>query len=72
MSEEENKDNIVMTVRNLKQILSGIEKGAGSDFEIWLSSDEEGNEFHPMPRNTSFSLAVDKSQKRVVMYPAHR
>ena len=72
MSEEENRDYMVMTVGNLKQILFDIEKGAGNGFEIWLSSDEEGNEFHPMLQNASFSLAVDKSQKRVVLYPAHR
>lgn len=72
MSKETNSDNMVMTVGYLKQVLSVIEKEAGSDFEIWLSSDEEGNEFHPMPENVKFSLDVDKTLKRVTLYPDHR
>ncbi len=42
------------------------------DFEIWLSSDEEGNDFPPMPANPQLSLATDREQRRVILFPSHR
>ncbi len=59
-----------MTAVNLLDALA--ESGVGDDFEIWLSSDEEGNEFLPMLANLELSLAIDKSNKRIVLFPSHR
>ena len=62
----------VMMLTGLKQVLTELAREIDGDFEIWLSSDEEGNEFLPMLRNIKFSLAVDKDTKRVILFPAHR
>ena len=72
MSKKNNGNNKVMTVVHLQQVLAILAREAGSDFEVWLSSDEEGNEFLPMLKKEQFSLGVDKEQKRVVFYPSHR
>ena len=73
MSEENNNENNkAMTIVYLQQVLAVLAKEVGSDFEIWLSSDEEGNEILPMLENQQFSLGIDKEQKRVVFYPSHR
>ena len=72
MSENNNDNNKAMTIVHLQQVLAVLAKEVGSDFEIWLSSDEEGNEILPMLKNQQFSLGIDKEQKRVVFYPAHR
>ena len=69
---KEKEINKAMTVVHLQQVLAVLAKEVGSDFEIWLSSDEEGNEILPMLENQQFSLGIDKEQKRVVFYPAHR
>ena len=69
---KEKEINKAMTVVHLQQVLAVLAKEVGSDFEIWLSSDEEGNEILPMLENQQFSLGVDKEQKRVVFYPSHR
>jgi len=62
----------IMTIIDLKQILIGLTKEIDGNFEIWLSCDEEGNEFLPMFRNVGLSLAIDKDAKRVIFYPSHR
>ena len=72
MSEKNDEKNKAMTVAHLQQILAVIAKEVGSDFEVWLSSDEEGNEFLPMLKNEQISLDIDKEQKRITFYPAHR
>ena len=72
MSEKNNDNNKAMTVVHLQQVLAVLAKEAGSDFEIWLSCDEEGNDYLPMLKKQQFSLGVDKAQKRVIFYPSHR
>ena len=69
---KEKEINKAMTVVHLQQVLAVLAKEVGNDFEIWISSDEEGNEILPMLENQQFSLGVDKEQKRVIFYPAHR
>ena len=69
---KEKENNKAMTVVHLQQVLALLAKEVGNDFEVWLSSDEEGNEILPMLENQQFSLGVDKEQKRIVFYPAHR
>jgi len=61
-----------MTVADLQKILAKLNKEVSDDFEIWLSYDEEGNEFLPMLKNIKFSLAFDKDAKRIVFFPSHR
>ena len=72
MSEDNNENNKAMTIVYLQQVLAVLAKEVSSDFEIWLSCDEEGNEILPMLEKKQFSLGIDKEQKRVVFYPAHR
>ena len=38
----------VMTVASLKKLLEKIGNEIEDDFQIWLSSDEEGNQFLPV------------------------
>jgi len=70
MSKESEYKTNIMTAVSLLDALA--ESGVQDDFEIWLSSDEEGNEFLPMPANPELSLAIDASNKRVVLFPSHR
>jgi hypothetical protein len=62
----------IMTVTDLKQVLDEITGEIDGNFEIWLSSDEEGNEFLPMFRNIEFSMSLDKEAKRLIFFPSHR
>ena len=62
----------IMTVTDLKQVLTELTREIDGNFEIWLSCDEEGNEFLPMLRNIERSMAVDKDAKRVIFFPSHR
>jgi hypothetical protein len=68
MSKE--SEHKTMTAVSLLDALA--ESGVQDDFEIWLSSDEKGNEFLPMPANPKLSLAIDGDKKRVVLFPSHR
>jgi len=70
MPEESEHNTSIMTAVSLLDALA--ESGAQDDFEIWLSSDEEGNEFLPMPANPELSLGIDAGRKRVVLFPSHR
>ena len=62
----------VMNISKLKKFLSELSTEIGDDYQIWLSSDEEGNEFLPMSEMTELSLAIDKEAKRIVLFPVHR
>ena len=63
------KQNI-MTVASLKKFLNEIE--LSDDYHVWLSSDEEGNEYLPMFENPELCLAIDKQAKRIIFFPSHR
>ena len=62
----------IMTVASLKKLLEEYGNEITDDFQVWLSSDEEGNEFLPMYRNPELSLAIDPGHKRIVLFPSHR
>ena len=62
----------IMTVASLKKLLEEFGSDIGDDFKVWLSSDEEGNEFLPMSKNPELCLAIDKETKRIIFYPLHR
>lgn len=59
----------VMDVKTLKAILSEVHKKLGN-CEIWLSNDEEGNDFQRMFKNTEISLVVDNKHNRLIFFPS--
>jgi hypothetical protein len=61
-----------MKLGNLRVILSEIANEIGDNLEVWLSSDEEGNEFLPMPANEEMSIGIDRDTMRIVFFPSHR
>jgi len=65
-------NQIIMNVGSLKKFLKGLAKEVGDDYQVWLSSDEEGNEYLPMFENPELCLAIDKEAKRIIFYPSHR
>ena len=62
----------IMTVAGLKNLFTEFENEITEDFQVWLSSDEEGNEFLPMLKNPELCLAIDPAQKRIVLFPSHQ
>ena len=65
------KQNI-MTVASLRKLLDEFRSKIADDFQVWLSSDEEGNEYLPMFEDLELCLAIDKQAKRIIFYPSHR
>jgi hypothetical protein len=61
----------IMTVSRLQQVLAVIERERGKHFEVWLSSDEEGNLILPMAEDLRLSLEIDDEQKHVTLFPVH-
>jgi len=59
-------------VSSLLKKLKEFKPEINDDFEIWLSSDEEGNEFLPMPADSKLSIGLDTKVKRLVFFPSHR
>jgi len=62
----------VMTVASLKRLLNEFGNKITDDFQIWLSSDEEGNEFLPVYDNPRLCLAIEPEEKRIILFPSHR
>ena len=44
----------VMNIAKLKKLLNEIGNEISDDYQVWISSDEEDNEFLPMLENTEF------------------
>ncbi|MFC1675527.1 hypothetical protein ACFL3G_00515 [Planctomycetota bacterium] len=65
-------NQIIMNVGSLKKFLKELASKVGDDYQVWLSSDEEGNEYLPMFENPELCLAIDKEAKRIIFYPSHR
>ena len=61
----------IMTVASLKKLLEQVRNELIDDYQIWLSSDEEGNEFLPMYESPQLCLEIDKDGKRIIFYPSH-
>ena len=61
----------IMKVTDLKSLLGDLEERLDGSFEVWLSSDEEGNEILPMPQKPELSLSVEAEQNRVIFFPTH-
>jgi len=62
----------IMNLAAFKKLLRELGNEVSDDYQVWMSSDEEGNEFLPMLKNTEFCLAVDKNEKRIIFFPSHR
>jgi len=54
----------IMNLSEFKKLMSKIGNEISDDYQVWMSSDEEGNEFLPMLENTEFCLAIDKDKKK--------
>ena len=67
-----NNKSCKMKLSTLILLLSELASEIGEDSEVWLSSDEEGNEFLPMSEDPDLSIAVDTSKKKIVFFPMHR
>ena len=65
-------NQIIMNIGALKKLLNELGNEVGDNCQVWLSSDEEGNEFLPMLENSEFCLAIDKDEKRIIFFPSHR
>jgi len=65
------KQNI-MTVTSLKKLLDKFGNEIADDFQVWLSSDEEGNQFLPVFDNPRLCLAIESEEKRIILFPSHR
>jgi len=61
-----------MKLGSLRRILSEIANEIGDNSEVWLSCDEEGNEFLPMPANEELSIGIDRDTMKIVLFPSHR
>jgi len=62
----------VMTVASLKKLLSEFSNEISDDFQVWLSSDEEGNQFLPVYDNPRLCLAIEPDEKRIILFPSHQ
>jgi len=62
----------IMNVAAFKKLLSEIGNQVSDNYQVWLSSDEEGNEYLPMFESRELCLAVDKKAKRIIFFPSHR
>ena len=67
---KKNTDEI-MKVSKLGTILRSILLNTKEDYQIWLSSDEEGNQIKPMHTDIELSVCIDKYSKRVILFPQH-
>ena len=61
----------IMTIASLKKLLEQLGNELGDDYQIWLSSDEEGNQFLPMYENPQLCLGVEKEEKKIILFPSH-
>ena len=61
----------VMTVASLRKLLDEFDGEICDDFQVWLSSDEEGNYFSPVFENPRLCLAIEPQEKRIILFPSH-
>lgn len=61
----------VMTIDTMKNLFSQLSNDGYKNYQIWLSSDEEGNEFMPMLNRIELSIGIDNDHKRIVLFPSH-
>lgn len=61
----------VMTISQFRKILSELGGKTLDEYQMWLSKDEEGNEFLPILNNIELSIGIDEDQKRIILFPSH-
>jgi len=61
----------IMTVASLKKLLEQLGNELSDDYQIWLSSDEEGNQYLPMYENPQLCLGIEKEEKKIILFPSH-
>jgi hypothetical protein len=59
-----------MTIASFKKIISELGGKSLDNYQIWLSKDEEGNEFLPMLNRIDLSIGLDKDHQRIVLFPS--
>lgn len=57
----------IMKNAALKRLLNKLP----DDYEIWLSSDAEGNVIRPMPKNQRLCIVIDEDAKKIFFRPVH-
>ena len=62
----------IMNIAELKKLLIELGNELCDDYQVWLSSDEEGNEFLPMSVKPELCLLIEKEAKRIILFPLHR
>ena len=62
----------IMKVNDLIVLMNQLSEEQMGKFEVWLSKDEEGNEFLPLFKRTDLCLEIDVKQKKIILFPAHR
>ena len=72
MTQIQNTSNSNMNLEEFRRILTAISKEVGYNWEVWLSCDEEGNEFLPMSAKEELSIGIDEETMRIVLFPCHR
>jgi hypothetical protein len=72
MTQKKPEQTTAMTIAGLKQLLTAVGKEVEGDFEVWLSSDEEGNEFLPLSQDPKLCLMLDSDERRIILFPLHR
>lgn len=66
---KQDRVNIRLTLKDLIEVVP--ELGGRPEFEIWMSSDEEGNSYSPLMQfGDNVNLAVDSNRKRITLYPS--
>jgi hypothetical protein len=60
----------VMTIASFKKIISELGGKSLDNYQIWLSKDEEGNEFLPLLNKIDLSIGIDNNQQKIVLFPS--
>ena len=63
-----------LTAKELKNLINRMIKSGQirENTEVWLSSDEEGNDFGPLVKfkdNGEYNVGVEKDKSRLTLYP---
>lgn len=66
---KQDRVNVRLTLEDLLVISARL--GGKPEFELWLSSDEEGNSYSPLMQfGATVNFAIDEKRKRITLYPS--
>ena len=59
-----------LTVKSLVRLLHALRKqrSINDNYEVWLSSDEEGNSFSPLLNKSEISIGIQNN--KIIFYPS--